>query len=73
MSGFSLLIPDYEMLPFQIDGGNHVELTTPVSSVGILYPGERIDLVVENTASASLLTIVLDDEYITPCITYQQH
>lgn len=64
MSGFSIVIPDHQMTIFQVDGGNDVGISPPISSMGILYPGERIDMIVENSSPESSLTIILDDEYV---------
>jgi hypothetical protein len=54
------------MTVLQIDGGNDVEPSPPSSSIGIIYPGERIDLLVEwpdTDEDKSFLTIILDTEY----------
>lgn len=52
---------------FQVDGGNDIEISPRVRSVGVVYPGERIDLIVECLAGAeaaeSHLSITLDAEY----------
>jgi hypothetical protein len=55
------------MTVLQLDGGNRVENTPPSSAIGILYPGERIDLLVEwlyTDEYETNLTIILDAEYI---------
>jgi hypothetical protein len=55
------------MTVFQVDGGNNIEISPESSSVGILYPGERMDLIVECPAGAktanSHLSVTLDAEY----------
>ena len=45
----------------EIDGGNQIESTPFVSSVGILYPGERMDVIVSGHQITNL-TISLDQE-----------
>ena len=53
------------MTAFQVDGGNEVNSTPRSLSVGILYPGERIDMIVEwprNDRTEPILTIILDTE-----------
>ena len=56
------------MKVFEIDGGNEVKTSPESSSVGVLYPGERMDLVVECFAdpevTGSLLSVTLDAEYV---------
>jgi hypothetical protein len=54
------------MTVLQIDGGNDVEPSPPSTAIGIIYPGERIDLLVEwpdSDEDTSHLTIILDTEY----------
>lgn len=53
------------MTVIQIDGGNDVEHATPSSAIGILYPGERFDAIIEwpETRQESNFTIILDTEY----------
>jgi hypothetical protein len=65
MSGITVAIPSSHMTVFQVDGGNEVNSTPRSSSVGILYPGERIDMIVEwpqNDGTELILTIILDTE-----------
>ncbi len=55
-----------EMKVIQVDGGNHIERAATTNSVGILYPGERVDVIVNWTNCAdefnSSLIIVMDRE-----------
>lgn len=66
LSGITVTIPGSEIKIIQIDGGNHVESDSITDSVGILYPGERVDIVVnwENCPDdfASHLIVALDRE-----------
>lgn len=45
----------------QIDGGSLVEPTLAVKSVGILYPGERMDIIVSGGPLLNM-TVSLDQE-----------
>ena len=45
----------------EIDGGNQIEPTPPVDSIGILYPGERMDVIVSGNQITDLI-ISLDQE-----------
>lgn len=49
----------------QIDGGSLVEPTSTVNSVGILYPGERMDIILSGDLILSM-TISLDQESDRP-------
>jgi len=46
LTGVSLAISGYTMTVIQVDGGHAVEETTS-GSMGVLYPGERVDVVFE--------------------------
>jgi hypothetical protein len=47
MTGISFAIPDSEMKVITVDGGHPIaEVSQPVNSIGILYPAERVDVVV---------------------------
>ncbi|TVY90217.1 Laccase [Lachnellula willkommii] len=68
LSGFSFTIPDSEMKIFQVDGGQQVaENDHPANSVGVLYPGERVDFILAWSKSAANtdteIIIELDKEY----------
>jgi hypothetical protein len=60
------------MIPLTVDGGFKIayEANKTFESVGILYPGERVDLLLQWDEPAatdqSLLHISLDPEYVTP-------
>jgi hypothetical protein len=76
MSGITITIPRSNLILFQIDGGNNVDYTRPSSSVGILYPGERMDLLVvwpHLDESESYLTISLDTEYVLLILNPTEH
>jgi hypothetical protein len=63
--GFSVSTKGYKMMLIRIDGGQRVVEAT-ASSIGILYPGERIDVVLERTLldakTSAVLKITLDRE-----------
>jgi hypothetical protein len=46
----------------KIDGGNDIRPSQSVDSVGILYPGERMDLIYRGGGAQSI-SITLDPEY----------
>lgn len=55
------------MKVFEIDGGNQIHQSPESSAIGVLYPGERIDLVIEcdrDSAVQSHLSVTLDAEYV---------
>jgi hypothetical protein len=66
LTGFTLSVPQAGMRVIQVDGGNPVTKTPRAESVGVLYPGERLDLIAERTsdesATPSTLIVSLDRE-----------
>lgn len=74
IAGVSIEISNARLDAFQVDGGFNIA-GVPSDSVGILYPGERVDLIVqwdENAmAEGSSLTITLDQEYNFLCLLVQ--
>ena len=65
LSGFTIALPSAQMTVFEIDGGINVESMLPSSAIGILYPGERMDILVEwpQDKLESNIIIILDTEY----------
>jgi hypothetical protein len=61
LAGFNLSILDANLSVVQIDGGNMIEPTSVVNTIGILYPGERMDIILSNNLVTSL-KISLDQE-----------
>jgi FtsP/CotA-like multicopper oxidase with cupredoxin domain len=63
LTGFSLKIANTTLLPFQVDGGNEI---TPaaVQGMGIIYPGERVDAVLQTGMfdGPRFLEVQMDDE-----------
>jgi hypothetical protein len=61
-----------DMRLITVDGGGEVAEKTPTAhAIGILYPGERIDVILDRTASmddgseeTNEMTIELDREYV---------
>ena len=48
MSGISIKLPEDAIIVLTVDGGNSVEpQKQKCSQVGILHPGERVDLVMD--------------------------
>jgi len=65
MSGFTITTPSHKLTAFQIDGGNDIENPGPSSAIGVLYPGERIDMIIDWSKSSgadSIFSIALDEE-----------
>lgn len=70
LAGFTIRLSHAKMLAIHVDGGNEIE-ATEADSVGIVYPGERVDVIArwDSTGSASsteppMLYISLDTEYV---------
>jgi hypothetical protein len=63
MSGFNLTLENANVQVIKVDGGNDIVPSDWVSSVGILYPGERMDIITSGDRATSL-TIALDHEYV---------
>ena len=64
MAGVSLSIKGAKLRVTHIDGGNEIQAVS-ADSVGVLYPGERADIIVDwqdCEAYQSLLEIAMDDE-----------
>jgi FtsP/CotA-like multicopper oxidase with cupredoxin domain len=64
VAGFTISIDNAVLTPVRVDGGFEVQ-SEATSAVGILYPGERVDLDVkwaEEQPGSSWFTVHLDDE-----------
>lgn len=64
IAGFTVSIDGATMV-VQVDGGNNVQAITR-EAVGVLYPGERMDVLVqwkEETTGLAWLNVQLDREY----------
>ncbi len=70
LAGFTLSLPGSKTTHIQIDGGNEIQASTEFTAVGVLYPGERVDLITERESSRKgnvpQLVVILDQEYETP-------
>ncbi|TAQ85442.1 hypothetical protein B7494_g6220 [Chlorociboria aeruginascens] len=76
LTGFTLSMSGHKMTVFQVDGGNSVLEAPPADSVGILYPGERIDVLVERSSddeTQEILEVRLDKEFRNFALTPIQH
>jgi hypothetical protein len=62
LAGFNMTVSEGNMKAFQIDGGNPIVPSAAVDSIGVLYPGERVDIVVSGE-QIKHVTIALDKEY----------
>jgi hypothetical protein len=67
MVGYSISITGCIMYIIQVDGGSEVSNGHSATSIGILYPGERVDIIVERTPrfdkSNAAISIEFDAEY----------
>jgi len=45
-AGYTVSFTGYALQVITVDGGNHVEVASMSRSVGILYPGERVDIII---------------------------
>lgn len=67
LAGFTFSIDDATLQPVAVDAGGRVD-AEPGHSVGILYPGERVDVMTEwnggDSAEKSRMNIYLDNEYV---------
>ncbi|KAF8854167.1 hypothetical protein BDZ45DRAFT_716300 [Acephala macrosclerotiorum] len=73
MAGLNISLPHGHMDVVQIDGGNAIKPIT-ASGIGILYPGERVDIIISSTTAANI-SIILDEELFTmqnPALTPSQ-
>ncbi|RMZ86630.1 hypothetical protein DV736_g6142, partial [Chaetothyriales sp. CBS 134916] len=64
LTGISLRIDNSSFMPFQVDGGNEISAAI-VEGVGIVYPGERADSILQTALrddDQGLLAIEMDDE-----------
>ncbi|MAD83255.1 MAG: hypothetical protein CL912_09830 [Deltaproteobacteria bacterium] len=65
LAGFTVQLSSADLTPHTVDGGYSVSGDAS-SSVGILYPGERVDLLVQwetdSTVKSPELRIFLDPE-----------
>lgn len=61
-AGFHVRIEGTQLTPLNVDGGNAVT-GSPAASLGILYPGERVDMLVEPDSQSKHLEMIvtLDD------------
>ncbi|KAK5679554.1 hypothetical protein LTS10_008375 [Elasticomyces elasticus] len=61
--GVSVFVEGYSMTLLAVDGGSPALSQNPASGVGILYPGERVDVLLEAMSAApGQLTVTLDRE-----------
>jgi hypothetical protein len=76
MVGFTISVEGYTMHLIQVDGGSEVAEAKEAASVGIVYPGERVDIVVERipwfAEGNPVIRIEMDDEYDSVCNTIRE-
>lgn len=62
LTGFSIATSGYTMTVMQVDGGHAVQAMTS-QSIGVLYPGERVDVILErNAGKPAWIEISIDRE-----------
>lgn len=75
LAGFSLKMSGAEMTVFEVDGGAEVN-SVAAGSIGFVYPGQRVDVIVRWTSVGKQnLTLTLDREgfrYPNPALTSEQ-
>ncbi|KAJ9604007.1 hypothetical protein H2200_011529 [Cladophialophora chaetospira] len=64
LTGYSFALDRGSLTPFQLDGGHQIDMVE-AESVGILYPGERVDamLQVAGPGDRAKLKVEMDDEH----------
>ncbi len=68
ISGITLMVDGATLQPIEVDGGCPVQ-SSIADAIGVLYPGERTDLMLawkDDYSSQSWLNIYLDDESVPP-------
>lgn len=74
LAGFTLQISSGTFTPLTVDGGFPIQ-GAPSKSVGILYPGERVDLLLSDDAlgrrNSPHLLVNLDPEYKPSALKYR--
>jgi hypothetical protein len=65
LAGFTLQAANATMKPSKLDGGNLIE-GAETNSVGILYPGERVEIAISAISGVTgvALDIILDPEFV---------
>ena len=67
LTAFSLALFGYDLELITVDGGNGVKPTSLARELGVIYPGERIDVVIQRSDPANgagRITVSLDQENI---------
>lgn len=59
MVGYTISLSGYTMKVIQVDGGSQVFNAPSALSAGILYPGERMDVIIEPSADFDEKTVAL--------------
>ena len=64
LTGFSLRLIGCGVTAIAVDGGNGVVAGPATREIGVLYPGERVDIVVDKLNPTGRITVVFDQENI---------
>jgi len=80
MAGITVAVTGFITRLLEVDGGGAVNMSAPVSQIGILFPGERVDVMLERDGatprSETSLTVILDPEsqkWPNLALTAEQH
>ena len=76
LAGISIALTGHSMTVVQVDGGNNVVPRT-TSSIGVLFPGQRMDVILgwDSSALSSTIKITLDTDafrYVNAALTVSQ-
>jgi FtsP/CotA-like multicopper oxidase with cupredoxin domain len=76
LAGISIALTDHSMTLIQVDGGSNVVPQT-AGSMGVLFPGQRMDVILrwDASSSSSKIQIALDTEafrYVNSALTVSQ-
>jgi hypothetical protein len=74
LAGFTIQISSAKLTPLTVDSGFSITGAAP-DSVGIIYPGERVDLLLTwddtSPATSPRLHISLDHEHVLPLPSFE--
>ena len=68
--GLNLTMESGDMRVIKIDGGNDIVSSDPVDSVGILYPGERIDIITSGRGTSLTITQIQSMPVLNTNVTH---
>lgn len=64
LAGFTVSTSGHSMTVIDVDGGSTVDAAPAAKALGIIYPGERVSVIVQRVDSSdAILTVAFDREY----------